>query len=102
MTREGHLCSHESPSYKVNNHPYTSRYKYTYIIHNATTQREKVNQTLPTFQRYGPARYRKYKQTLSYSGNAAQAKSRKSKGSTWRGTPIHALEKRPKDGDRRT
>ena len=30
-------------------------------MHNATTQSEESNQTLPTFQGYGPARYRKYK-----------------------------------------
>ena len=35
--REGHSRSHVSPSYKVHNHPYTSRYRYTYIMHNATT-----------------------------------------------------------------
>ena len=61
MTRDGDSHSNESPSYKEYNHPYTSRYRYTYIMHNATTQSKKVNQTLPTFQGYGPARYRKYK-----------------------------------------
>ena len=40
MIREGHSHSHESPSYKVHNHPYTNRYRYTYIMHNATTQWE--------------------------------------------------------------
>ena len=30
-------------------------------MHNAITQNEKVNQTLPTFQGYGPVRYRKCK-----------------------------------------
>ena len=30
-------------------------------MHNATIQNGKVNQTLPTFQGYGPARYRKCK-----------------------------------------
>ena len=42
------------------------------------------------------------KQKWSYLGNAAQAKSMKSNGGTWRGTLIHALEKRLKEGDRRT
>ena len=37
MTREGHSHSHESPSYKVHNHSYTSKYRYTCIMHNATT-----------------------------------------------------------------
>jgi len=40
MIREGHSHSHESPSYKVHNHPYTNRYRYTYIMHNETTQWE--------------------------------------------------------------
>ena len=61
MTREGYSRSHKSLSYKVHNDQYTSRYKYTYNIHNATTQSGKINQTLPTFQGYGPARYRKCK-----------------------------------------
>ena len=30
-------------------------------MHNTITQSEKINQTLPTFQGYGPARYRKCK-----------------------------------------
>ena len=77
MTREDHSRSHESPSYKVHNHPY-------YIMHNATTQSGKVNQILPTFQGYGLPRHRK------------------SKGGSWRGTLIHALEKRLNEGDRRT
>ena len=46
MTREGHSRSHESSSYKV---------------HHVITQSGKVNQTLPTFQRYGLARYKKCK-----------------------------------------
>ena len=61
MTREGHSCSHESPVYKVHNHPYISRYRYIYIMHNATIESRKVNQTLPTFQGYGPTRYWKCK-----------------------------------------
>ena len=65
MTRKGHSRSHESPSYKVHNHPYTSRYRYTYNMYNLTTQSEKVNQTLPTFQGYGPTRYRKCKTDIA-------------------------------------
>ena len=30
-------------------------------MHNAMIQSEKINETLPTFQEYGPARYRKCK-----------------------------------------
>ena len=36
-------------------------YIHTYIMHNAITQSKKVNQTLPMFQGYDPARYRKCK-----------------------------------------
>ena len=36
MTREGHSCSHKSPSYKVHNHPHMRRHIYTYIMHNTT------------------------------------------------------------------
>ena len=67
MTREGHSRSFKSPSYKVHNHPHTCRqiyiyiYTHTYIMHNATTQSGKINQTLPMFQGYGPVRYRKCK-----------------------------------------
>ena len=59
--KEGYSRNHESPLYKVHNHPYTSRYRYTYIMHNATTQSGKVNQKMLVFQRYGPTRYRKCK-----------------------------------------
>ena len=49
MTREGHSHSHESPSYKVHNHPCISRYRYTYIMHNANIQSRKINQILSMF-----------------------------------------------------
>ena len=63
MTGESPSNSHESPSYKVHDHPHTGIYIYihTYIMHNTITQSRKVNQTLPTFQGYSPARYRKSK-----------------------------------------
>ena len=61
MTTECHSHCHESSSYKVHNHPDTSRYRYTYIMHNATTQNGKINQTLPKFQGCGLARYKKCK-----------------------------------------
>ena len=60
-TREGHSCSHKCLSYKVHNHPYTSKYRYTNIMHNATTQSRKVNQTLPMLQGNGPTSYKKCK-----------------------------------------
>ena len=43
MAREGRSPSHEGPSYKVHNHPYTSIYRYTYIMHNDIIQSGKVN-----------------------------------------------------------
>ena len=43
MAREGRLHSHEGPSYKLHNHPFTSIYRYTYNMHNAITQSGKVN-----------------------------------------------------------
>ena len=58
------------------------------------------NQTLPTFQWNSPARLGNVKQTLPYLGNAAQARSRKSNGGTWRGTLIHALEKMLRERER--
>ena len=71
ITRKGHSCSHESTSYKVHNHPHTHKHIYiytyihTYIMHNAITQSKKVNQTLPMFQGYDPARYRKCKTDIA-------------------------------------
>jgi len=37
---------------------------YIYIMHNASTQNRKLNQTLPTFQGYGLARYKKSKSDI--------------------------------------
>ena len=61
MTRQGRSHNHESQSYKVHDHPHTSIYRYTYILHNIITQNRKVKQTLPTFQGYGPTWYKKCK-----------------------------------------
>ena len=40
-------------------------------------------------------------QTLLYPGNATQARSRKIKRGTWRGTLIHALEKRLREREKK-
>ena len=94
MTKEDHSCSHESLSYRVHNHPYTSKYRYKYIIHNATTQSKKVNQTLPTFQWYGPVRYRKCKTDIAIPREHDPSKEQENQKGTRRGgTLIHALEK---------
>ena len=88
MTREGHSCRHKSPSYRVHNHPYTSKYRYTYIMHNATTQSKKVNQTLPTFQGYGPVRYWKCKTNITIPSEHGPSKEQeKIKGYKERGNP---------------
>ena len=101
ITREGHTHRHESPSHKLHNHPYTSKYRYTYIMHNATTQSRKVNQTLSTFQGYGPARYRKCKTNIAIPRECGPSKEQeKGKGGTWRGTLIHALDKRLRERER--
>ena len=69
-------------------------------MNNATTQREKVNLTLPTFQGMAQQGTGNVKQTFPYPGNAAQARSRKIKRGTWRRTLIHALEKRLRERER--
>ena len=40
---------------------YTHTHKHIYIMHNAITQSRKVKHTLPTFQGYDLARYKKCK-----------------------------------------
>ena len=99
MPRESHSRSHESPSYKVHDHPYTHRHIYihthTYIMHNAITQSRKIKQTLPTFQGYGLARYRKCKTYIDIPMEHSPSKEQeKIKGTRRGGTLIHALEKR--------
>ena len=71
MTREGHSRSHECLSYKVHNHPHTHTGIY---IYNAITQTEKVNQTLPKFLGYGPARYRKCKTDIAIPRERGRSK----------------------------
>ena len=69
-------------------------------MHNAITQSWKVNQILPTFQGYGPVRYKKCKTDIAIPMELAQARCRKVKGGTWMGTLIYALEKRLKERER--
>ena len=81
MTREGYSRSHESPSYKVNNHPHMRRhiYIYTYIMYNAITQSRKVNKHCQRSKGMAQQGTGNVKQTLPYPGNVAQVRSRKSK-----------------------
>ena len=56
---------------------------------------KKVNKILLMFQRYGPTRYMKYKTDIAIPRECGPSKvQEKGKGGTWRGTLIHALEKR--------
>ena len=99
MTRKGHSRSHESPSYKVHNLLYTSRYRYTYIMHNATTQSKKVKQTLPTFQGYGLARYRKCKTDIAMPRERGPGKEQeKIKWYKERGNPNTCSREKAKGG----
>ena len=72
MAREGRSHIHKSLSYKVHDHPYTRRHIYIYIYthtHTSCTMPShragKVIRTLPTFQEYGLARYRKCKTNIA-------------------------------------
>ena len=93
MTREGHSRSFKSPSYKVHNHPHTCRqiyiyiYTHTYIMHNATTQSGKINQTLPMFQGYGPVRYRKCKTDIVIPRERGPSKEQENKMGYMEGDP---------------
>ena len=69
-------------------------------MHNVITQSGKVNQTLPTFQGYGPTKYKKCKIDIAIPMELAQARCRKVKGDSWMGTLIYALEKRLKERER--
>ena len=87
MTREGHSLSHESPSYKVHDHPHTSIYRCTYTMYNAITQSRKVKQALPTFQGYGPTGYRKCKIDICHTRGMQPKQSARKIKDLWRGNP---------------
>ena len=64
-------------------------------MHNAITQSRKIKQTLPTFQGYGLASYRKCKTYIDIPMEHSPSKEQeKIKGTRRGGTLIHALEKR--------
>ena len=95
ITREGCSCNHESPSYKVNNHPHTRKHIYiyiyiyihTYIMHNAIIQSWKVKQTLPTFQGYDPTRYKKCKTNIIISKERGPSKEQERERVQVKGEP---------------
>ena len=55
-------------------------------MHNAIIQCKRVKQTLPTFQEYGPTRYKKYKTDIVNLGVQYKQSARKIKD-IWRGNP---------------
>ena len=87
MIRKGHSRSHKSPSYKVHYHQYIVMYRYTYIMCNAITQSKKVKQTLPTFQEYGPTRYRKCKIDIAIPREHGPSKQQEDKRGYMNGDP---------------
>ena len=71
-------------------------------MYNAITLSKKVKQTLPTFQGYGPARYRKGKIDIVMTRERGPRKEQEKVKGTKRGeTLIHALKKRLKERERR-
>ena len=68
---------------------HTSKYIYIYICitHNAITQSGQVNQTLPTFQRYGLARYRKCKSNIAIPRECDPSKKQENKKGYMEGDP---------------
>ena len=69
-------------------------------MHNAITQSGKVNQTLPTFQGCSPVRYRKCKSDIAIPRERDPSKKQENKRGIWRGTLIHALEKRLREREK--
>ena len=59
--------THTRANAHAHEHTHTHTYIYTYIMHNAITRSGKVKQTLPTFQEYGPIRYRKCKTDICHT-----------------------------------
>ena len=49
-------------------------------MHNAITRSKKVNQILPTFQKYGPSKYRKYKVDIAIPKECGPSKEQENKG----------------------
>ena len=97
MAREGCSHSHEGPSYKVHNHPYTGIYRYTYIMHKAITQSRKIKQTLLMSQGYGLVSYKKCKTDIAIPREHGLSKVQEKIKSTWRGeTLIHFFREEAK------
>ena len=62
-------------------------YIYTCIMHNAITHSGKVNQTLPTFQGYGPERYKKCKSDIAIPKERGLSKKQENKRRYTEGDP---------------
>ena len=61
----------------------------------------KIKQTLPTFQVYGPIRYRKCKTDIVIPRERGPSKEQEKNGTRKGGTLIHALKKRLKERGKR-
>ena len=89
MAREGHSHSHESPLYKVHDH--TGIYIHTHThIHTSCimlSYSRKIKKTLPTFQVYGPTRYRKCKTDIVIPRERGRSKEQEKKWYGERGNP---------------
>ena len=57
-------------------------------MYNAITQSRKVNQTLPTFQGYGSARYKKCITDIAIPRECNPSKGQENKSGTWMGTLV--------------
>ena len=79
----------------------THTHTHTYIMHNGFTHSKKIKQTLPTFQGYGPTRYKKCKTYIVISRECSPSKKQEKNGTRKGGTLIHALKKRPREREKR-
>ena len=65
----------------------THTHTHTYIMHNGFTHSKKIKQTLPTFQGYGPTRYKKCKTYIVISRECSPSKKQEKKWYKERGNP---------------
>ena len=111
MTREGCSCNHESPSYKVNNHPHTRKhiyihiyiYIYTYIYHAQCYHTESKSKTdIANSPRVWPNKVQEMSNKHYHiQGMRPKQRARKRKGTSKGGTLIHTLLKRFRERERK-